>query len=171
MKRILMALFSLYAAVQPCICQSKTCMAGLDITSLLQKCVTVQTHYCFARHWSLTGEASIPFGNLIKPTSQLEIEHQNGFNDATTDAASSRSHLKRLLFGYWPDEAFHGICLSLGVQTSNFKDIGCLARLGYVFNVWKSLHISTSLEVPVASGFKDSLRYRENLRIGISYKF
>jgi hypothetical protein len=171
MKRILMALFSLYAAALPCISQIRRCMAGLDMTGLLDNHVTAQLHYSYGHHWSVTGEASIPFSILVKSPSETEKGHHTAFTGTQEQKAGPLYHCERLFCSYWPTGAFNGISISAGVQTSSMKDIDCLARIGYMFRIWNNIHINTSVQIPLGSRKEHTIVSHVNLRISLNYKF
>lgn len=166
-----MALFSLYAAALPCISQTNTCMAGIDMTGLLDNQVTARLYYSFSSHWSLSGEASIPFSILVKPASDTEKKHHAEFVGPQVPASNSAGHYERLSLSYWPAEAFKGISISAGVRTSGMKDIICLAELGYMFHIWNNIHINTSVQVPLGASQENAALSCKNIRISLSYKF
>ena len=152
-----MALFSLYAATLPCICQTKTCMAGIDISSLLNRYVDIQVGYSFAEHWSASGEAAIAFKGHDARMTEKEREHQEEFGPAGKTVKSSTRHHESLLLHYWIQKAFKGISIGFGIQTDN-QSVHPLAQLGYTFMIWKGISISPALRT-------------DGLRIGVNYIF
>lgn len=171
MKRILMALFSLYAAALPCICQTKTCMAGLDMTTLLHKDFTAQAYYSFSDHWSVKAEASIPFSILKKQKSETEKAHETEFENSQESSADASYHRESISVNYWPIKAFSGINISVGIRTGGRTSIITLAEIGYMFHIWKNIHINTSFQIPLHSNMEEKAFSSENLRISLSYKF
>lgn len=155
----------------PCSGQSKSCMAGLDLTSLLNRQADIQLAYGFVRHWSITGEAVFCINGQRTDISPYEKEHLNGFTESNATEAESIYHQERLLLHYWPEETFKGISLSFGVQTSAYRNIGLITRIGYTFEIWKGLCMSSSLQLHLDNSPEGITPETDNIRIGIHYKF
>lgn len=171
MKRILMALFPLYAASAPGICQSKTRMAGLEMTDLMGRHATVQISYKFSSHWSLSGEASISFADIANPILKIEEEHKMEFATSTKVDSNPSINCERVFFSYWPSEAYRGVNISLGIQTINLKGIRCITRFGYMFHIWNNIYINSSILIPLNPTMENNIISNENLQVSISYRF
>ena len=165
-----MALFSLFATILPCTCRPHTCMAGLDMTSFLNRHIDIQINYSFSRHWSASGETAIAFKGQSMSLSHLEQEHKEEFATSSYIYDSNSPNHTGMLIYYWPKEAFKGISLAFGVQAT-YRSIHPLAQVGYTFPIWNGISISSSLRAIFDSTAKGTVTSTDNIRIGINYAF
>ena len=165
-----MALFSLHATILPCTCQSRRCMAGIDMTSLLNRHIDIQINYNFSRHWSASGETAFSFEGHSMDTSNREQEHKEEFSTANHTYDYPSPDQASMLFHYWPKEVFKGISIAFGVQAT-YKSIHPLAQVGYTFHIWKGISLSSSLRAIFDGSSKDTVTSTDNIRIGINYAF
>ncbi len=166
-----MALLFLYALVQPCLSQEKSCMVGIGLASLLHNYVEVSVCYGFEKHWSVTGEAAISYEGFMHKESSTELEHKEEFcSDPSLPRAADR-HCERILFSFWPAGSLNGIHFSAGVQSGSGSGIDMLTAVGYTFEIWKSLRMTGSIQIPILDGIRQRHISARNIKVGIQYKF
>ena len=163
-----MALFLSYIASQACLGQDQSCMAGMDLTSFLHSAVQGGISYSFDSHWSLTGQAYIPYKKLTKGKSKLEVEHEGEFSSIAAPMSSQHKN-STLMLDYWPNEAFNGPRISVGIQAGNSTDV--VTDVGYTLPLWKDICLSISLNVPIIQSIKEERIGADNIKIGINYRF
>jgi hypothetical protein len=164
MKLAIMALLFSFIAAQPCPCQEKSCMVGVDFASSARGSACVSACYSFNRHWSSKGEVSITYGRLAHEKSPLEQEHDAEFGISTNTSGERGTISHCAIFTYWPYEAFSGPYISIGTQS--YRGIDIITEAGYMIPIWRGISLSTSVRVPMSLGF-----YASSLRIGIYYRY
>lgn len=161
-------LFSLIAS-QPCPCQEKSCMVGVDLTSFLCKWACVDVSYGFYEHWSVTGEVSFSYRRLIREKSALEQEHDAEFT--TTPSLPLDSHHVRssALIRYWPRSTFRGPYIAIGAQADSHIDI--ITEAGYFIPIWNGISLSTAVRIPIIHSMNMDHFDACNIRIGLHYRY
>ena len=162
-----MALIFSFATIQPCPCQEKSCMVGVDFVSLTHGSACVNISHAFHEHWSVTGEASLSYNKLRRKKSTLEQEHDAEF----TSSSSSHTHHvhSSVMISYWLSDTFIGPYISVGVQSGSKTDI--ITETGYFMPIWKGLCLSTSVRAAISESAKEQFKGIENIRLGLHYKF
>ena len=157
-----MALVFSFIAAQPCPCQEKTGMVGVELMSFLYRQAELGVSYSFGQHWTITGEASISYEAMLREKSEIESAHDNEFTSSNTIQESGNFAAMCASFSYWPKSAFSGPYISMGVHTG--KSLDAILDAGYMINIWKGICISTAIRLIV-------IHKTQTLRIGIHYKF
>lgn len=160
--------FSSLAAI-PGLCQETSGMAGISLSSIIYGCLEGSASYAFGRHWSVSGEGAINCHDLMQEKSDMESEHDSEFKTTFTLPQSSWTSCSRIIFSYWPIEAFNGPHISIGIQSSLLTDI--VMEAGYMICLWKGLHLSTTIRVTMIQGMNQENFNTQNLRFGLHYKF
>ena len=168
MKRTIMALFFAFFIIHPCPCQERSGMVGVAFTSVTHGYVEVQAGFSFHKHWSVTGEAIIPYNKFTRRRSMLEMEHKAEFTDSPQSPARHSAAGARVLMNFWPLDAFSGPHLSIGLSSIKTTDI--IIKAGYMIPVWKGIRLSASISTYLlrlaatddASGI---------IQAGLQYKF
>ena len=166
-----MVLLFSYALAQPAQCQEKSFMAGLELTSFLRGSAEACIRYSFAKHWSVSGEASISYNGLTRRKSSIEQEHDGEFTSPVPLSKDPDMHCERILFSCWPTESFKGFSLSAGVQSGSSTGMDIITEAAYTVEIWKGLSLSTGIRIPVLAGIRNGKISAENIRAGINYRF
>jgi hypothetical protein len=164
-----MALVFSYIASQACLSQERSCMAGLDLTAFLRSSVQAEVSYSFNRHWSLGGEACVTYKRLAKGKSELEQEHDREFDSASSISAEPFLQSGAIVLSYWPDMAFKGLHLSVGVRADEVTDI--ITEAGYTLSLWKDICLSIGLRVPIIQSISEGSIDAKAVTLGINYRF
>ena len=164
-----MALFFAFFIVQPCPCQERSGMVGVDFTSITHGYAEVQASFSFCRHWSVTGEAIIPYNKLTRTRSTLEMEHEAEFSNEPQAQDRRRVAVTRVLMGYWPLHAFSGPHLSIGLSSAEATDI--IIEAGYMIPVWKGIRLSASISTYLLSPHAEGYAASSSIKVGVHYKF
>jgi hypothetical protein len=166
-----MALLFSYALVQPCQSQEKHFTAGVNLTSFLQNSVEVSVSYGFAEHWSITGETDVSYKGIMRKESSAEQKHEGEFINNTMLPQSADLHCERIIFSFWPVRTLDGIHFSAGVQSGSSSGTDIITAAGYSFEVWRSLHMSASIQIPILEGIREKNISTRNIKVGIQYRF
>ena len=169
MKRAIMALVFSFIVIQPCPCQEKSCMVGVDLTSFIRGYTCINVSYGFHEHWSATGEAAIPYGRLIFRKSALEQEHDAEFTSTTSLPLDSHHVSSSAMISYWPTSVFHGPYISVGIQADNRTDM--ITEAGYIIPIWKGVCLSTAVRVPMMHTMNQEHLNASNIKISILYRY
>ena len=169
MKRAIMALLFSYIASLACLSQERPCMARLDLTAFLRSSVQAGISYSFDQHWSLSGEACVTYKRLTKGKSELEKEHNGEFNTAYIISAEPFLQSGSVVLSYWPDVAFNGPHLSVGIRTDEATDI--ITEAGYTLSIWKDICLSIGLRVPIIQSISEGSIDAKSITLGINYRF
>lgn len=164
MKLAIMALLFLLTAAQPCPCQEKSCMVGIDLTSFTRSSACISASHSFGTHWSVSGEASISYKRFTREKSELEQEHDAEFSIPSTLPQDSHHARSSAIFSYWPTSAFNGAFIAVGVQSDLSVDI--ITEIGYMMPVWKGVSLSSSVRTTMIQGISSSI-----FRIGLHYRY
>lgn len=164
-----MALLFSYMALQACWSQDRTCMAGIELTSFLRGSIHAGVSCSFDRHWSLGGEASFTYKRFTGGKSELELEHDGEFSSGNDIPAEDYLQSGTLMLSYWPDSAFNGLHMSVGIRTDEITDI--VTEAGYALTLWKAICLSISLRVPVIRSIREEHIGADIIKIGINYRF
>ena len=172
MKRTIMAFALSSVLLHTAVCQEKTGMLGIELTSLLRSTAGISVSHNFSRHWSVTGEASVSYMSAIREKSTLEKEHDEEFVSSSSGlpAASDRQRIMAA-FTYWPDSAYDGFYLSAGIQSGNCSGTDIITEAGYMLTIWKGLSFSAGLRIPLAESIRENRFSPKYVRAGIHYKF
>ena len=73
------------------------------------------------------------------------------------------------MLSYWPDSAFNGLHMSVGIRTDEITDV--VTEAGYALTLWKDICLSISLRVPVIRSIKEEHIGADIIKIGINYRF
>ena len=160
-----MALLFSFMVIQPCPCQEKSCMVGVDLVSFIRRSACIDISYGFNEHWSATGEAAVSFGILIRKTSALEQEHDAEFTSTSSLPPDSHHVRSSAIISYWPRSTFLGPYISVGVQSDRYIDF--ITEAGYIIPVWKGISLSTAFRIPIIHNDFDT----GNIRIGLHYRY
>lgn len=171
MKRRFMALLFSYALAQPCLSQEKHCTVGMNLTSFLQNAVEVSVSYGFAEHWSMTGGTAVSYKGITRKESSAEQKHEGEFLNNTLLPQTEDLHCERILFSFWPAGTHDGIHFSAGVQSGSSSGFDIITAAGYSFEIWRSLQMTASLQIPILEGIKEKNISTRNIKVGIQYKF
>ena len=166
-----MALLFSYALAQPCQSQEKSCMTGIGLTSFLQNSVEVSVCYGFEKHWSVTGEAAISYEGFMRKESSTELDHKGEFFSDSSIPRTEDRHYERILFSFWPAGVLNGIHFSAGVQSGSSSGFDIITAAGYSFEIWRSLQMTASLQIPILDGIRQRHISARNIKVGIQYKF
>ena len=164
-----MALVFSYIASQACLSQERSCMAGIELTSFLQGSVHAGISYSFDRHWSLGGEACVTYKRLAKGKSELEMEHDGEFDPASGISADPFLQSGSIVLSYWPETAFNGLHLSVGVRADENTDI--ITEAGYALSLWKDICLSIGFRVPIIQSISEGSIDAKSITLGINYRF
>ncbi len=164
-----MALVFSYIASVACLSQERSCMAGLDLTAFLRSSVQAGVSYSFDRHWSLGGEACVTYKRLAKGKSELEQEHDGEFGTVSGISAEPFLQSGAIVLSYWPDTAFKGLHLSVGIRSDEATDI--ITEAGYTLPLWKDICLSIGLRVPLIQSISDGSIDAKSITLGINYRF
>lgn len=167
-----MALLFLYALVQhPIHCQERPCMFGFELTSFLKGAACACISHSFSKHWSITGEVSVAYHDLVRGRSAVELEHDEEFSDTNTLGKDIDTHSERALISYWPAEAFRGFNLSAGIHSGSSSGIDIITEAGYTFHIWKGINIQTAFRIPLIQGIRTGSIGAHNINIKLQYRF
>lgn len=166
-----MALLLTYASILSGLCQEKRCLAWIELSSFLRGSVECGISYSFDRHWSINGEVALSYKRIIKVKSELELSHKNEFSQAASPPYDNDVHTERMTFNYWPVEAFKGFSISAGIQNGNNSGIDFTTGVGYMFSIWKDIHGSVALNIPLNASFTEGILHSKNIKIGLYYRF
>lgn len=164
-----MALVFSYIASQACLSQERSCMAGIELTSFLRGSVHAGISYSFDRHWSLGGEACVTYKRLAKGKSELEQEHDGEFSSACGISADPFLQSGSIVLSYWPEMAFKGLHLSVGVRSDEVTDI--ITEAGYTLSLWKDICLSIGFHVPIIQSISEGSIDAKSITLGINYRF
>lgn len=171
MKRRFMALLILHILAHPCLSQEKSCMAGVGLSSFLHQSAEISMSYRFCSHWSVSTEASLSYKGLARMRSSAELEHDGEFATDEPLPEDKDTHCERVLISYWPAETFKGFSLSAGVQSGSCSGTDIITDIGYTFEIWNGLYLSTGIRIPVLSATRSGNINAQNIRAGINYRF
>ena len=164
-----MALLFSFIVVQPCPCQEKSCMVGVDLVSFTHGSACIDVSYGFNEHWSATGEASVSFERLMRKKSALEQEHDAEFTSTSSLPLTSHHIRSNAIISYWPSSVFRGPYISVGIQKDISTDI--ITEAGYIIPIWKGISLSTALRVPLIHAMNQEDRNANNIRVSILYRY
>ena len=172
MKRTIMAFALSSALLHTAVCQEKTGMLGIELTSLLRSTAGISVSHNFSRHWSVTGEASVSYMSAIREKSTIEKEHDEEFLSSGF-CLPEDPDMQRIMaaFTYWPDTAFDGFYLSAGIQSGSRSGTDIITEAGYMLTIWKGLSLSAGLRIPLAESIRENRFSPKYVRAGIHYKF
>lgn len=160
------------ALIHPAVCQEKTGMLGIELTSLLRGTAGISVSHSFSRHWSVTGEASVSYMSAIREKSTPEKEHDEEFASSSSGfPADPDTQRIMAAFTYWPDSAYDGLYLSAGIQSGNRSGTDIITEAGYMLTIWKGLNFSAGLRIPLAESIRENRFSPKYVRAGIHYKF
>ena len=169
MNRTIMALFFAFFITQPCPCQERSGMVGADFSSVTHGCAELEVSFSFAGHWSVTGEAVIPYNKFTRSRSTLEMEHEAEFTDMSQTQDGRCVSGARVLMSYWPLNAFSGPNLSIGLSSLGTTDV--IIEAGYMIPVWKGIRLSASISTYLLSPHAEGYAASSSIKVGVHYKF
>lgn len=164
-----MALLFSFMVIQPCPCQEKSCMVGVDMVSFIRRSACIDISYGFNEHWSATGEASVSYESLIRKKSALEQEHDAEFTNMTSLPQHLHHVRSSAMIRYWPRSAFLGPYISVGLQSDS--NIDFITEAGYSIPIWKGISLSTAVRIPIIQSMNQGHFDAGNIRIGLQYRY
>lgn len=172
MKRTIMAFVLASALIHPAVCQEKSGLLGIELTSLLRGAAGISVSHSFSRHWSVSGEASVSYIRSLPGKSTIEKEHDEEFLSSGF-CLPEDPDMQRIMatFTYWPDTAFDGFYLSAGIQSGSRSGTDIITEAGYMLTIWKGLSLSAGLRIPLSEGILGNRFSPKYIRAGIHYKF
>lgn len=147
-------------------------MVGLDMSDALSECrFGIMASLAISDKWSVGTEAV--FSPMIRSTrGEEEIMHETILtgNDTAGNAVRPAGHIGCLSMRYWPERAFKGLFLSLGIKAGESITTNVVTGIGYNMKVWKSLTLSVRYETDLirTSG---TLQNTGDLSISLNYIF
>lgn len=172
MKRTIMAFALSSVLLHTAVCQDKTSMLGIELTSLLRGVAGISVSHSFSRHWSVTGEASFSYIRVLPEKSTIEQEHDEEFLSSGFYLPEDPDTQRIMAaFTYWPDSAYDGFYLSAGIQSGSCSGMDIITEAGYMLTIWKGFSFSAGLRIPLAESIRENRFSPKYVRAGIHYKF
>jgi hypothetical protein len=111
----------------------------------------------------------IPYRKFARHISSLEIEHRSEFTTSLTESAKRYAAGTGISVSYWPEEAFRGPHLSVGIASEESADI--IAEAGYMVSIWKGIRLSASVCSSLLKTLSKDETHMYGIKVGIHYKF